>query len=108
MIVKIVPAVEEVVGGGGEGGAGAAEGDVQRREVRRDGAGAGGGDDSGLGLPEQPLDGLTVGLVAELARQLEHPRRASRRHPDPPPPPLHLGVSVLRRWSLGLGGARRW
>lgn len=105
MIVKIVVAVEEVVG---LGGAGAAEGDVERSEVGGDGAGAGGGDDGGLGLPEQPLDGLTVGLVAELARQLEHPRRARRRHPDPPPPPLHLGVSVLRRWSLGLGGARRW
>lgn len=33
-------------------------------ERGRCGAGAGGGDDGGLGLAEEPLDGLAVGLVA--------------------------------------------
>lgn len=49
---------------------------------------------------EQPLDGLAVGLVAELPRELEDPGGAQRRHPDPPPPPVHLGVAVLVRAPL--------
>uniref|UniRef100_A0A804P124 Uncharacterized protein n=1 Tax=Zea mays TaxID=4577 RepID=A0A804P124_MAIZE len=92
----------EVVEGDGAGGGGrvgraggGAEGDGERGEVRRDGPGAGGGDDGGLGLLQQPLDGLAVGLVAQLPRELEHPRRAQRRHPYPAPAALHLGVAVL-------------
>jgi len=43
---------------------------------RRYGARAGGGDDGRLGLLQQPLHGLAVGLVAELPCELEDPRGA--------------------------------
>ena len=36
-----------------------------------DDTGAGGGDDRELGMVKETLDGLTVGVVAELAGQLE-------------------------------------
>lgn len=46
-------------GGGGIAGGGGGYGG----ETGGGGAGAGGGDNGGLGLAEEPLDGLTVGLV---------------------------------------------
>ncbi|PON93627.1 hypothetical protein TorRG33x02_106110 [Trema orientale] len=55
---------------------GAPERYVEGGEVGGDGSGAGGGDDGGLGLLEEPLDGLAVGLVAELPGQLEDPSSA--------------------------------
>jgi len=75
-----------VIGDGGERG--------------RCGAGAGGGYDGGLGLAEEPLDGLAVGLVAELARELEDARRAYDRHANTPPPAVDLAVTVLGRRFL--------
>lgn len=56
---------------------------------------------------EEPLDGLAVGLVAELPRQLEYPGGAGGRHADPAAAAVDLGVSVLgggslRRRLLGL------
>lgn len=48
-----------------------------------------------LGLLEEPLDGLAVGLVAELAGQLEDAGGARGRHADAPPPSVNLGVAVL-------------
>jgi len=99
---------EVVEGGRGTGGGGrvrsaGAEGDGEGGEVGRDGARARGGDDGGLRLLEQPLDGLAVRLVAQLPRELEQPRRAHRRHPYPPPTPLH---GLLLR-AAGRSGRRR-
>jgi len=68
---------------------------------RRYGARAGGGDDGRLGLLQQPLHGLAVGLVAELPRELEDPRGAQRGHPDPAAPAVDLGVAVLVGAPLG-------
>lgn len=68
---------------------------------RRYGAGAGGGDDGRLGLLQQPLHGLAVGLVAELPRELEDPSGAERGHPDPAAPAVDLGVAVLVGAPLG-------
>lgn len=59
-------------------------------------AGAGGGDDGSLGVAEKPLDSLAVGAVAELARELEDPGGAHRRHPHAPPPAIDLRVAVPR------------
>jgi hypothetical protein len=94
-------------------------GDGEGGEVGGDGPRAGGGDDGGPGLLQKPLGGLAVCLVAELAGELEHPRRAHGRHPYPSPAPLHLRVSVLGRMlrhhlllvlraATGRGGRRRW
>lgn len=95
------PHVVVVVVRPGEGGVGGREGGGDGGERgRRDGPGPRGGDDGRLRLLEQPLDGLAVGLVAELPRELEDPGGAQRRHPDPPPPPVHLGVAVLVRAPL--------
>lgn len=88
VVVVVRPAGER---GGGRGERGRDGGERGRRYGPR----AGGGDDGRLGLLQQPLDGLAVGLVAELARELEDPRGAERRHPDPAPPAVHLGVAVL-------------
>lgn len=77
------------------GGTRAPEGDVEGREVGWDRAGSGGGDHRGLGLLEQPLDGLAVGLVAKLSGQLENPSCARRRHSDPTAPAVDLSVPVL-------------
>ncbi|KAL2339371.1 hypothetical protein Fmac_007311 [Flemingia macrophylla] len=83
-----------VVGDGGEGGGG--------------GAGAGGGDDGGLSLAEEPLDGLAVGLVAELPRELEDAGGADDGHANAAAAAVHLAVAVLG-WRLldgeGGGGA---
>ena len=99
------------VGGDRHGGAGASEGDVKGGEVGRDGAGASGGDHGGLGLLEEPLDGLSFGLVAELARKLEDAGGAECRHANAVPAAVHLGVAVLGggslRWRL-LGGGGGW
>nr|GLL45613.1 protein EI24 homolog [Ipomoea trifida] len=81
----------------GESRAAATERDVERGEIRRDGAGAGGGDDSRLGLMQEPLNCLAVGLVPQFPRQLENPSGASRRHADAPPSAVHLRVPILRR-----------
>jgi hypothetical protein len=68
---------------------------------RRYGPRAGGGDDGRLGLLQQPLHGLAVGLVTELPGQLEDPRGAEGRHPDPAAPAVDLGVAVLVGAPLG-------
>lgn len=98
-------------GAGGDGGGGAAKREAEGAEIGGDGSGPGGGDDGGLRLLEEPLDGLAVRPVAQLSGQLEHPGRALGRHADPPSPPVHLRVSVLRggplRWPDGLLGLRR-
>jgi hypothetical protein len=78
-----------VGGGGGRGRRGGGD------EDGRGGAGARGGHDGGLGLAEQPLDGLAVGLEPQLAGELEHARRAHDRHAHAPPAPVHLAVPVL-------------
>lgn len=54
-------------------------------------------------MAEEPLDGLAVGAVAELAGQLEDPSRAHGRHPDPPASPVDLRVAVP-----GRGGRREF
>lgn len=97
--------IRVVVGGAELGryrhaGAGAPERYVEGGEVGGDGAGAGGCDDGGLRLLEQPLDGLTVGLVAELPGQLEDPGGAEGRHSDAAAAAVHLRVAVFRRCSL--------
>ena len=52
-------------GGRRDGGVGVREGDAGGMEGRgRDSTGASGGDDGGLSLLEEPLDGLAVGLMA--------------------------------------------
>jgi len=53
-----------------------------------------GREDGGLGLAEQPLNGLAVGLEPQLAGELEHACRAHDRHPHAPPMPVHLAVPV--------------
>ena len=69
--------------------------------MRRGAAGvSGGGDDGRLGVTEEPLDGLAVGAVAELARELEDPRGAHRRHSHAPPSAVDFGVPVA--------GGRQW
>lgn len=78
------------------GRAGASEGDVERGEVGGDGAGAGGGDNRGLRLLEEPLNGFAVGFVTQFAGQLEDAGGAESRHSDAPPPSVHLCVAVLR------------
>ena len=88
------------MGGNGHAGAGAPERYIQRSEVGGDGAGASGGDHSRLGLLEQPLDGLAVGLVTQFARELEDPSGAECRHSDTAASAVDLGVSVLGRSSL--------
>lgn len=86
----------------GEPGCGGRErGRDGRERGRRDGARACGGDDGRLGLLQQPLHRLAVGLVAELPRELEDPRGAERGHPDPAAPAVDLGVAVLVGGPLG-------
>ena len=69
VVVRVERERRERRGAGGVGGGGGsrADGDVERGVVGRDGSGAGGRKDGGLRLLQQPLDGLAVGLVAELA-----------------------------------------
>lgn len=82
-------------GGGRGGGGGEVRGSGGGEDRGRNGAGAGGGYDGGLRLLEQPLDGLPVGLVAQLPGELEDPSGAEGRHADPPPAAVHLRVPVL-------------
>ena len=64
--------------GRGRGAGRGAEGDGERGEVGRDGAGPCGGHDGELRLLQQPLDGLAVRLVAQLPRAGPwYPRRAA-------------------------------
>lgn len=93
---EVGPGAGGGVGGGGEAGGG--------------GAGAGGGDDGGLGLAEEPLDGLAVGLVPELARQLEDTCGADDRHADAAAAAVDLRVAVFRGRFLDgdSRGAVRW
>ncbi|KAJ4838861.1 hypothetical protein Tsubulata_010895 [Turnera subulata] len=77
-----------------------AHGDGDGGEAGRGGAGPCGGYNRGLGLAEEPLDGLAVGFVAELAGQLEDPGGAYDGHPDSPSPAVHLAVTVLGRRLL--------
>lgn len=44
---------------------------------------------------KQPLNGFTIGLVAELSGELKDPGGAQGRHPDPPPSTINLGVAIL-------------
>ena len=92
---------------GRHGGARAAEGAVEGGEVGGNGACPSGGDDGGLRLLEEPLDGLAVRLMSQLTRELEHSGSAGRRHADPAASPIDLRVAVLggtpfRRRLLGL------
>lgn len=82
-------------GVGGEGGRGGVEGGGG------DGAGAGGGDDGGLGLVEEPLDGLAVGLVAQFAGELEDAGGAEGGHADSAAAAVHFLVAVLVGGALG-------
>jgi len=86
-----------------ERGAAAAEGDVEGGEISGDGAGSGGGDDGGLGLLEEPLDGLAIGLVAQFSGQLENPSGAGGGHSNSAAAAVDFGVPVLGG-SLGRVG----
>ncbi|KAL3531953.1 hypothetical protein ACH5RR_005474 [Cinchona calisaya] len=64
-------------------------------------------------MTKEPLNGFTVGAVAEFLSQLEHPGGTDSRHPDTASPAIHLGVAVLvccsrpsrlGRWLI-VGGA---
>ncbi|KAM1037049.1 hypothetical protein FF1_031956 [Malus domestica] len=52
------------------------------------------GDDGGLSLADEPLDGLAVGLVAELTCELEDTCCADDGHADAAAPSIDLAVSV--------------
>lgn len=55
-------------------------------------------------MAEEPLDGLAVGAVAELACELENARGAERRHSDAAAAAVNLGVAVLGGARDGGGG----
>jgi len=88
---------------GRESGAAATEGDVEGGEIGGDGTGSGGGDDGGLGLLEEPLDGLAVGLMAQFSGELENPSGAGGRHSNSAAAAVDFGVPVLGG-SLRVGG----
>lgn len=46
-------------------------------------------------MTEEPLDGLTVGFVTQLASELEDSGGANDGHPDPPASTIDLAVTVL-------------
>ena len=69
-------AAEVVVRPGEPGGGRRERGRDGCERRRRYGARAGGSDDDRHGLLQQPLHDLTVGLVAEIPRELEDPRGA--------------------------------
>lgn len=93
-------------GGGGGGDRGRADGDGGGGRLLRGDARPGGGDDGGLGLAEEPLDGLAVGLVAELAGELEDAGGADDGHADAAAAAVDLAVAVLGgRLANGEGGA---
>lgn len=75
--------------------AAAADGEVEGGVVGGDGAGAGGGDDGRLGLLEEPLDGLAVGLVAQFTGELEDTGGAGGGHADAATAAVDLGVAVF-------------
>lgn len=81
--------------GVGRGGGGDLERAVHGHGDGGDGAGARGGDDGGLRVFEEPPDGFSVGLVAQLSGQLEDPRGARRGHSDPPASAFYFSVAVL-------------
>ena len=111
-LVRVVSECERAVKGvrGGLGGrcrergAAAAEGDVECGEISGDGAGPGGGDDGGLGLLEEPLDGLSVGLVTQFPGQLENPSSTGGGHSDSAAAAVNLGMPVLGGSLGGVGG----
>ncbi|RDX67640.1 hypothetical protein CR513_53457, partial [Mucuna pruriens] len=78
----------------GRGGGGDLERAVDRHRDGGHGAGAGGGDDGGLGVFEEPTDGFAVGFVAELASELKDPRRTRGGHSDPPASTLYFGMTA--------------
>lgn len=84
-----------VEGCGERRGGGVTDGDGYGGEARRRGAGTGGSDDRGLGLAEEPLDGLAVGLVTKLASELEDTGGTNDGHADAPPSAVDLAVAVL-------------
>ncbi|CAL1404103.1 unnamed protein product [Linum trigynum] len=69
-------------------------------EARWSRPGACRGNDGRLYLAMQPLDGLAVRLVPQLAGQLKNLGGADDWHPDSPPHPVDLALPVLRRWLL--------
>ncbi|KAH7837922.1 hypothetical protein Vadar_019590 [Vaccinium darrowii] len=77
-------------------------------EIQRNRAETGGGDDGWLGLLEGPLNGLTIGFVAELACELEHPGGAEGQQGDvvgrqPLFSPSCVGPWSGFAWVLALG-----
>jgi len=96
-----IEVVGSQLGGDGHGGAGAPVRYVKGGEVSRDGAGAGGGDDSRLGLLEEPLYGLAVGLVSELPRELEDSGGAESGHSNSTAAAVDFGVAVFGGGSFG-------
>uniref|UniRef100_A0A804MVL0 Uncharacterized protein n=1 Tax=Zea mays TaxID=4577 RepID=A0A804MVL0_MAIZE len=74
--------------------------------ARRRQAYAGGGDNGWLGLLQQLLHGLVVGLVVELPRDLEDPRDAERGHLDPTAPTVDHVVAASGSWDAGEGTTR--
>jgi hypothetical protein len=79
---------------------------IQIEGARRRQAYVGGSDNGRLGLPQQPLHGLSVGLVVELPRDLEDPRDAERRYPDPTAPTVVHVVAASGSWDAGEGTAQ--
>lgn len=70
------------------------------------GAGANGGDDGWLRLTEKPLNGLAVGLVAELAVELEDVGGVDDVHADAAAEGVDLAVAILGgRLADGESGA---
>ncbi|KAL4362618.1 hypothetical protein GQ457_04G004510 [Hibiscus cannabinus] len=79
----------------GSGISPAADGNRDGGEAGGDGPSAGGGYDRRLGLTQEPLDGLTVGFMAQLASQLEDTSGTNDGHPDSPSTTIDFAVTVL-------------
>lgn len=79
--------------GGGIDAASHGNGDVG--EASRSGPGTGGSYDGGLGLSEEPLNGLTVRFVTELTSQLKDTCSANDGHTDSPTATVYFAVTVL-------------
>lgn len=82
-----------MVGGGGDGG-----------EACGGGACTGSGYNGGLGLSEEPLNGLAIGLVAELTSELEHSGGADYGHADAAAATVDFAMTVLGGRLLDRGG----